>query len=290
MDNFISKLNDGIDLKKVIDERLTYLLSNDYQGKRQIVSAQNIDGFFKPDEMISVFGEYGYVYNDNDIYIDLINNILFLKEKFPDKDIGNIVINAVKTTVHDYFSADKSDYKRYIDNLYSLFDGNEELKLRWKIQLDEAKRVAIAKGLDENEVLRQIEYQAREWFSPYLELSGEVQSIKKIKGLGLAKCVEYSAMTNQLLNFIGIESRYVVNSLVDKDGKDGHAYNIREGSKGPVLMDTLNNLNIQLTEQQAKELANDNDAIYDSKHNVCYGNAIKAMSLFNENHQTKSVE
>ena len=118
-----------------------------------------------------------------------------------------------------------------------------------------------------------------------------VISIKKIKGLGFAKCVEHAAMTNQLFSFLGVQSTYVENFLVDKDDKDalaGHAYNIREGSTGPVLVDYMNDITIRLeSEEQAKRLMNGQEAVYDSEKNVCYGEKSLAKEKFAEENYNK---
>ena len=107
--------------------------------------------------------------------------------------------------------------------------------------------------------------------------------------MGLAKCVEYAAMTNQLFNFLGIQSTYVVNSLVYERGTDGHAYNIREGATGPVLVDYINNIIIKLESvEQAERLMNGQEAVYDSKNNVCYGIGNLAKKKFNDENYNKN--
>ena len=286
MDKFIESINENINIQEVVNKRLKELLSKDYQSKRKIKDEANksIEGFFKPDEVISVFDCYGYKFDDSELYVNLIKTILDLKKKNPEQDVKNLMLSAVKTVVTNYYDANKTNYEKYIDKLYSLFNDNKEMQKKWKLQLDFAKDCAIKQGLSGNQILEQVELQAREWYAPFLEIAGKSPSIKKIKGLGLAKCVEYAALTNQLLNFLGVKSIYVVNSLVDETGNEGHAYNIREGSNAPVLIDYLNNISIKLNdEKQAERIANGEEAIYDRKNNVCYGSSMLALKTFREN-------
>ena len=144
MDNFIERINKKNDIQEIIKTRLEELLSEEYQSKRVIIDEANksISGFFKPNEVVEVFVGSGYKFDDNEVYADLIQLILDLKENNPDQDIRNIMVVAVKITVINYFRADKTDYENYIKNLYSLFDDcDEEIKVSWRLQLDYAKAI-----------------------------------------------------------------------------------------------------------------------------------------------------
>ena len=225
-------------INEFISDRLTVLKSPEYQSSREhfgnFVRGYS-SGFFAENEKVE-FGtlEYGYYMDDDSVYETLANNLLSLKQKHPDKPMSALMGSAVNKVVREYFQADKTDYPKYIENLYNLFKDDPQ----WKVQLDYVRQI-YKDTKTEQEILKLIELQAREWFPVFAEKNNLSASVKTIKGLGIAKCAEYAALTNQLFNFLGVECFFVANSLADKNGTEGHAYNLIITEKGFFIYDSI---------------------------------------------------
>lgn len=264
-----------------IDKRLEYLLSEEYQNGCQKIGsfAQGYrSGFLKPDEQIE-FGTigYGYVYDDVSIFNALITNILDRMEEKPGIAINNCISYAVKKTVRDYYSADKSDYPKYIKKLYDLFPGDE----RWKKQLDYVRECYKDLNISEMEILNQTELQVREWYPVFRDILGSDSSISAIKGLGFAKCSEFAAMSNQLFSFLGIESSYVANALDYKNNSEGHAYNVIKTEKGCFIFDSINDIVHKLeNEKEAFNLMSGKINILVPKKDCIFGKASLQKNQF----------
>ena len=271
MYSVIEKILTSENIEKSIAERLKYLNSEEYQKTRR-KKAEYYSGFCKKNEKVDVTTGCGYCFDDDSIYYTLIKKIQDKMKKYPEKDYKKFILMAVFETVNEYFQCDKTDGERYMTKLCGMFPNNP----RWKSHVEYIKY--INKDKSEEELLNIIELQARECFPYLIELEGGNGSIETIKHLGIAKCVEYAAMTNQLFSFLGIECYYVKNKLMEKgeNNAEGHAYNVIKTQRGYHVVDVINNIVFILKdEEEAQNLMEGNARVSPPDSDLSYGqNAI----------------
>ncbi len=269
MYEFLTKLINSKNPKAAVSERLKFLYSDKYQNSRKkFGSATNgyRSGFFKKDEKIEIgTADYGCCVDDDEVFNQLIDNLFLFKKEFPDKPVQAYLGKAVIKTVNEYFKVDKTNLKTYVESLYNLFKDDPA----WKSQLDLVK--TAYPNLNEQQLAEKIEDQAREWYPIFAEKNKRTNSIKNIKGVGLAKCAEYAALTSQLLSFLDIECYYVANALITETGGEGHAYNIVKTEKGEFIYDIANEVYQKLNANEAEKLMQGEISIFIPSKNYQYG-------------------
>lgn len=224
---FFGRLDEIINsdnIQEIINERLKYLNSEEY--KRECVVDRNqydivtlIKGHISPNVRVDFSAgvtENGYMYDDDSIYIDFLNNIKNCVETSGVKAKSSIV-KALKKSVLEYFG-DTFDEK-----MFECYKSLDDAREHYPIDL-------VMKWCEENNI-------------DFLKRPDDIQiSISKIKGLGISMCSERAALVQQLLTFIGAECYYVACEcrLEDNDKEQGHAYNVMRSEKGIFIIDLTN--------------------------------------------------
>lgn len=239
--------------KQIIDERLAYLISEEYKSARQETKKRPgtsqvsfYDGFINDKELIAFNGgtisDCIYQADETDIFnnlIDLIRNNMD-KQGFP--------FNFLVKTVRNYFDIDiNSPYYELSEYLKSIAPNNKyfaretlpyiiheyinssfegDIKdfgvgyiYHWnpEFKKNEPNRANVDKSY----------FESVDWKK--MDDNGDtILPISAIRGAGIAACTEYSILTQNCLAFLGFDT-YLLGGTISVNGKpEEHNFNVRK--------------------------------------------------------------
>lgn len=278
-EELLSRLESGEDVEKLVEERLSYLNSEEYRDtlfptvygeddedillKNGFISSEEIFGTISnPKKFKEIFGEItSYVIDDEQIYIDILNEIL----RFGIEDIEKLIMSYT-IFYFEGFSKDKKsaefidilDYLEHTEKVDFLIRGkiakliNEYLYLKnykkglsVKEYIDLRKKYLNAMQKEEENSSKE-ENDALLFFyesglldkRTWNQVSNAPINIKDIKDLDIGMCVEKSMLTQNILSFLGYNA-YLVNG---RSQNNGHVWNVIEQDGTYSILDTNQNL------------------------------------------------
>lgn len=242
--------------EEIIQERLSYLTSEEYKSKRLPIvkrydtnQALFFDGFISEEERIAFnagrVSDCLYIMDDKIIYEILIN---YLRNNMDERGVR---IKGLIQIVRDYFKVDEnsiyyelSEYLKkfsprdpyfaretmpYIISEYSNSNFNGSVKDFGIGHLHHWINSSYNYDALDIDELDKKYFESIDWEN----LNGDMEiPISKLKGSGIAACTEYSILTQNLLAFLGLETYLLGGELDIGDKKEGHNFNIIRARNG----------------------------------------------------------
>lgn len=231
----VQEIENGKSTEDIVEERLAYLNSEEYQKNMQrSIEADFIQGFISDDEKVG-FGLVDstcYWMDEKQIFKDVIDS--FIRKCAPEiKKTNSINVNALMSGVqHYFFRAQPNEdslavYQQMRQEGQSKNDIREDFGERLKkyllSQKDESEKEELLSKIEERENIGSI--------VPI--------PISAIKGLGIGECTEMALMSQNLLSFLGYNTFMIEGKTFNSDGQiEGHHFNFIEKSGKYIVFDS----------------------------------------------------
>ena len=246
----VQEIESGKSTEEIVEERLAYLNSKEYQKNMQrSEQADFIQGFISDDEKIG-FGLVDttcYWMDEKQIFKDVIDSLI-RKNISEVKKYNALNVKALMNGIQYYFLRAQPDknglevYKQLSLEGKTRSDIREEFGERFKNYLLSRKG-----DIEKEELL--VEINDRENVGNIIPIP-----ISAIKGLGIGECTEMALMSQSLLSFLGYNTFMIEGKTINSLGnQESHHFNFIEKGGNYTVFDAATEFFAAATEIKTPE-------------------------------------
>lgn len=221
----VQEIEDGKSTDDIVEERLSYLNSEDYKSKmHRSDRADFIQGYISDDEKMSgTFGDGTYYWMDEkQIFKDVIEAIV-RKNLSTIKQHNGMPLQNLMQGIRHYFLRAQPNEESFVVYQQMIREGKSKANIREEFGERLIKHLLEKKDNDNREKLNS-QIEERENYGNIVPIP-----ISSIKGLNIGECTEMALLSQNLLSFFGYNTFMVEGKTYNSENKkEFHNFNFIE--------------------------------------------------------------